>query len=217
MQYVITFLEGLISFISPCMLPLLPVYISYFAGDANKKHRTLTRALGFVIGFTAVFTSMGLFAGTLGGWLMRYNKVVNIICGVIVILLGISYIKGAELMLLGRGGRKVAVNGFFSSVMFGAVYSVTLTPCVGVFLGSALMMASTAGSSAKGAALLLVYSLGLGVPFLISAVLIEKLNSAFAAIKRNYGIINTVCGIFLIFIGVMMAFGLMNRFMGMFM
>ena len=67
MQYVITFLEGLISFISPCMLPLLPVYISYFAGDANKKHRTLTRALGFVIGFTAVFTAMGLFAGTLGG------------------------------------------------------------------------------------------------------------------------------------------------------
>ena len=216
MQYVITFLEGIISFISPCMLPMLPVYVTYFAGDADKKRSTFTRALGFVLGFTVVFTAMGLFAGTLGTFLIRYKRAVNIVCGLIVAVFGVGYITGAQTMLFGGASKKVSVNGFFSAVLFGMIYSVSLTPCVGVFLGSALMMASTAGSSAVGAALLLTYSLGMGLPFLISAVLIERLNSAFSVIKSNYGKINFVCGMFMIFIGAIIALWLMDTLLGMF-
>ena len=90
MQYAITFLEGLISFISPCMLPMLPLYISYFAGNTNKKNYTLLRAAAFVLGFTLVFTALGLFAGTLGSALTRYRQIVNLVCGAIVILFGLS-------------------------------------------------------------------------------------------------------------------------------
>jgi len=215
-QYIITFLEGVISFISPCMLPMLPLYISYFAGNADKKHHVFLRAAGFVLGFTAVFSLLGVFAGTIGAFLSEYRTAVNAVSGAVVILFGLSYLDVIRLPFFKgmQGGRKV--TGFFSSVLFGVIYSVSLTPCVGAFLGSALMMASSSGTAAKGFFLLFVYSLGLGVPFLLSAVLIERLNSAFRFIKKHYRIINLVCGIFLIFVGLMMAFGLMNRVLAVF-
>ena len=96
------------------------------------------------------------------------------------------------------------------------IYSVSLTPCVGAFLGSALMLASTSGTAVQGVLLLLVYSLGLGVPFLLSAVLIEKLSTAFAFIKRHYRVVNLVCGGFLIVVGIMMAFGWMSALLAVF-
>ena len=92
MQYFILFLEGIITFISPCLLPMLPVYISYFSGGADKKQRTFARALGFVIGFTLVFTAMGLFAGTMSLLMTKYQKIVNIVCGLVVINFGIRYL-----------------------------------------------------------------------------------------------------------------------------
>ena len=113
-------------------------------------------------------------------------------------------------------GRMGNVNSILSALLFGMIYSVSLTPCVGAFLGSALMLASSTGGAAKGALLLLTYSAGLGVPFLFSAVLIEKLNGAFALIKKNYKLINTVCGVFLIIVGLMMAFGVLNRLLALF-
>jgi len=216
MQYLITFLEGIISFISPCMLPMLPLYISYFAGNADKRHHVLLRALAFVLGFTAVFTALGLFAGTLGAFLTRYQTVVNIVGGVVVILFGLSYLEVIHLPFFKgmKGGKEI--GGVFSAFLFGMIYSVSLTPCVGAFLGSALMLASTTGGAAQGALLLLAYSLGLGVPFLLSAVLIDKLNTAFTWIKRHYRVINLISGIFLIVVGVMMALGMMNVVMSMF-
>lgn len=90
MDFLITFLEGLISFISPCMLPLLPLYISYFAGGADKKHKVFARAFSFVAGFTIIFSLLGLFAGTLGAFLKQYQSAVNIVCGIIIILFGLS-------------------------------------------------------------------------------------------------------------------------------
>ena len=93
LQYLITFLEGIISFISPCMLPLLPLYISYFAGKADKKGHIFLRAGFFVLGFTVVFTALGLFAGTLSGFLATYGRIINIVCGIIVILFGLSYLE----------------------------------------------------------------------------------------------------------------------------
>ncbi len=210
MQYIITFLEGVISFISPCMLPMLPVYISYFSGGADKKQRTFSSALGFVTGFTLIFTAMGSFAGTMSLLLMKYQRIVDIICGLVVISFGIRYLGVLPMPHLKGMTTSKRIEGFFSAVLFGMIYSVSLTPCVGVFLGSALMMASSAASSLKGAALLMAYSLGLGVPFLISALMLEKLNAAFAVVKKHYGKVNLICGIFLVFVGVMMMLGWMG-------
>lgn len=214
MQYILTFLEGFISFISPCMLPMLPIYISYFAGNADKKHKTLLKVFGFILGFTLVFTALGLFAGTIGGLLTKYQTAVNIVSGAIVILFGLSYIEIIHLPFFkGMKGEHKEISGFFSSMLFGVIFSVSLTPCVGAYLGSALMLASSTGDAVKGTLLLLTYSLGLGVPFFVSAILIDKLNSIFGFIKRHYKLINNICGIFLILVGILMMCGLLNVFM----
>lgn len=216
MQFVITFLEGLISFISPCMLPILPLYISYFAGGADKKHRVFLRALSFIAGFTLVFSLLGLFAGTLGAFLARYRTAVNIISGLIVVVFGLSYLDIIKLPFFKGMQKGRTANSVISAFLFGIIYSVSLTPCIGAFLGSALMLASASGTALRGVMLLVTYSLGLGVPFVISAVLIEKLNSAFAFIKRNYRVINICCGLFLIAVGVLMMFGLMSAVISVF-
>ncbi len=210
MEFAITFLEGFISFISPCMLPLLPLYISYFAGGADKKHKVFLRALSFVLGFTVVFSLLGLFAGTLGAFLREYRTAVNIVLGALIIIFGLSYLEVIRLPFFKgiRNGR--TADTVVSAFLFGIVYSVSLTPCIGAFLGSALALAGASGTALKGVLLLVTYSLGLGVPFLISALLIERLNTAFTFIKRNYRVINIVCGSFLILMGLLMALGQMD-------
>lgn len=214
MQYVISFLEGIITFISPCLLPMLPIYISYFAGGGERtSRRTLVNALGFVLGFTILFTAMGALAGTLGSFLIKHQTAVNIISGIIVIFFGLSYLDVFRLNIF-RGSRFTMDSdnmGFVSSILFGVIFSVGWTPCVGAFLGSALMLASQQGHVLTGVLMLLCYSLGLGIPFLISAVLIDKLKSAFAFIKKNYKIINIICGLLLILVGILMATGTMGR------
>ncbi|MBQ8514806.1 MAG: sulfite exporter TauE/SafE family protein [Ruminococcus sp.] len=216
MQYLITFLEGIISFISPCMLPMLPVYISYFAGNADKKQHTFSRAAAFVLGFTVVFSLLGLFAGTLGAFLTEYKTAVNIVCGLLVIAFGLSYLNVFQIPFFKGIQGSHEINSIFSAFLFGVIYSVSLTPCVGAFLGSALMMASASGTALQGVLLLVTYSLGLGVPFLLSAILIEKLNTAFLFIKKHYKIINLISGIFLIVTGLAIALGWMNRLMAFF-
>ena len=218
MQYFISFLEGIITFISPCLLPMLPVYVTYFAaGGEGGTARTLKNALGFVLGFTLVFTAMGALAGTLGGFLTEHQTAVNIVTGGIVIFFGLNYLGIIKLNLFGgmRRGTDVSRLGFFSSVLFGMVFSLGWTPCVGAFLGSALMLASQQGKAMVGIIMLLCYSLGLGIPFVLSAVLIDHLKGAFNFIKRNYGVINRVCGALLIIVGLFMATGMMNRLLGM--
>ena len=214
MQYVISFLEGIVTFISPCLLPMLPIYISYFAGGGERTTgKTLRCASGFVLGFTAVFVAMGALAGTVGSFLIRYQTVVNIVLGSIVVLFGLNFLGVLNLNLFKgmRGVVKTRDMNFLSAFVFGVVFSVGWTPCVGVFLGSALMLASQQGSAVMGTLMLLSYSLGLGVPFLVSAVLIDQLKSAFTFIKRNYGVINKVCGGLLIVVGVLMATGMLTR------
>ena len=214
MQYFISFLEGMITFISPCLLPMLPVYLSYFAGGGEHTLRsTLRGALGFVAGFTAVFVCMGALAGTVGSALRQYQTAVNIVSGAVVILFGLNYLGVLRLNLFrGPGGTAGEGGmGFFPAVLFGVIFSLGWTPCVGAFLGSALMLASQQGHVAQGMLMLLLYSLGLGVPFLLSAVLIDYLKSAFGWIKAHYRGINLVCGGFLVLVGVLMATGLMGR------
>ena len=214
MQYVISFLEGIITFISPCLLPMLPIYISYFAGGGERStKKTLTTALGFVLGFTVLFVAMGALAGTLGSFLTRYQTAVNILSGAVVILFGLNFLGVLNINLFQgmRSGVDTKDMSFFSAVLFGIVFSVGWTPCVGAFLGSALMLASQQGSTMVGMGMLLCYSLGLGVPFLMSAVLIDQMKTAFDFIKRNYDTVNRICGGFLILIGIAMMTGLMGR------
>ena len=214
MQYFVSFLEGIITFISPCLLPMLPVYISYFAGGGERNmRRTLIDAFGFVSGFTVMFVLMGALAGSVGGFLKNYEQTVNIVSGCIVIFFGLNYMGILKINLF-RGNRidvKFDRFGFIASVLFGIVFSIGWTPCVGAFLGSALMLASQQGHVSTGMMMLLCYSLGLGIPFIVSAVLIDKLKSTFDFIKKNYRIVNKICGSLLIVVGIMMATGMMGR------
>lgn len=195
---------------------MLPIYISYFAGGGERSVRkTLSGALGFVLGFTLVFMAMGALAGTLGSFLTRYQTAVNILCGLVVVFFGLNYIGVLNIRLF-RGSRRTMDTsdlGFFSALLFGMIFSIGWTPCVGAFLGSALMLASQQGHVLEGMLMLLAYSMGLGIPFLLSAVLIDRLKSTFDWIKRHYHVINTVCGSLLILIGILMAAGLLGRFL----
>lgn len=195
---------------------MLPIYISYFAGGGERSVRkTLTGALGFVLGFSLVFMAMGALAGTLGSFLTRYQTAVNIVCGLVVVFFGLNYIGFLNIRLFRGGSRSMDTSdlGFFSALLFGMIFSIGWTPCVGAFLGSALMLASQQGHMLEGILMLLAYSMGLGIPFLLSAILIDRLKSTFDWIKGHYRVINTVCGGLLIFIGILMATGLLGRFL----
>lgn len=216
MQYLISFLEGIITFISPCLLPMLPIYISYFVGGGERSvGKTLSGASGFVFGFTLVFMAMGALAGTVGSFLIRYQSAVNLICGLVVAFFGLNYTGILKVSLFRGSSRSMDTSdlGFFSAVLFGMIFSVGWTPCVGAFLGSALMLASQQGHVLEGMLMLLAYSMGLGIPFLFSAVLIDRLKTTFDWIKSHYRVINILCGCLLIIIGILMATGLLGRFL----
>ena len=189
MPYFVTFLEGLVTFLSPCLLPMLPIYLSYFAGGSPEQspRRVLKNALAFVLGFTVLFVLMGGFAGTIGALFSRYQTAVNVVCGLVVICFGLHFLGLFDLPFFrgSRGFHRTQDTGFFSALLF--------------------------GSALEGILLLLCYSIGLGVPFLLSALLLQSLRDAFQWIKAHYGIINRVCGVLLILIGLLMATGMMNR------
>ena len=214
MQYLISFLEGIITFISPCLLPMLPIYISYFAGGGQRTTaKTLKNSLGFVLGFTVTFMTMGALAGTVGSFLRQYQTWVNIVSGLVVIFFGLNFLGVFKLNLF-RGAaqfQNTGNMGFFSALLFGIIFSVGWTPCVGAFLGSALMLASQQGHVIEGMLMLLAFSMGLGIPFVISAVLIDYLKTAFSWIKKNYKTINIISGSLLVLIGIAMATGLLGR------
>jgi len=211
MQYFISFLEGIITFISPCILSMIPVYITYFANGEENKKKSVVNAIGFVIGFTIVFVALGAFAGVLGSFLIKYDTLVNIITGLIVVIFGLNFMGVLKIGVLNKTKKaqvEIKGAGFGSSILFGVVFSIGWTPCVGAFLGSALMLASQQGTVMQGVIMLVLYSVGLGIPFVISAFLIDRLKSLFDVIKRNYRIINIVSGGILVVVGVMMMTGL---------
>ena len=220
MTYLISFLEGIITFISPCLLPMLPIYLLYFAGENRQGNtaKTLVNAVGFVLGFTCVFVLMGAFAAGIGGLLRQHQTAVNVITGLIVVIFGLNFMGVLNVGFL-NGTHKLQTRvkelGFFSAILFGIVFSIGWTPCVGTFLSSALLLASQQGSVWQGVGMLLVYSLGLGIPFILSAVLIDRLKGTFQFIKSHYLVVNRVCGALLVAVGIVMMTGLMNRLLGM--
>lgn len=211
-----TTVEGLVTFVSPCVLPMLPVYVLYFAGggEGGSQRRTLLRAFCFVGGFTALFVALGVFAGAAGSLLVAYRAQVNAVMGLVMIVFGLHYAGVLRIAALERTVRpnvRVEANGYASCAALGFIFAVGWSPCTGTFLGSAMMMAAGQGRVAAGVALLLCYSLGLAVPFVLCALLIDQLKGAFAVIKRHYGVINRACGVFLIAVGVLMMTGWFSR------
>lgn len=214
MQYIIVFLEGIITFVSPCLLPMLPVYISFFAHGENNRRKTLYNALAFIAGFTAVFLLLGAFAGTVGAMLQRYKTAVNIITGGIVVILGLNFSGLLQIGFLNRTKKldmEIKSESVFSTFLFGMVFSIGWTPCVGAFLGSALMLASERGTAWEGVLMLFVYSMGLGIPFILSALLLDKLKETFQFIKKHYLWINRIAGILLVIVGISMMTGWFGR------
>jgi len=218
MEYFLLFLEGIITFISPCILPLLPLYVSYFVGGnedgVKSKYNALVNSLGFVLGFTIIFTLLGTLAGTFGSFIKEQSVIINVLGGFIVVLFGANYMGIFKIPFLGRSLRmnaEIKTFKFLSSILFGMIFAIGWTPCVGTFLGTALMIAVNSQDIIKGALMLLVYSIGLGIPFVICAILIDKLKETFNFIKRNYKVINRISGIILVIIGISIMTGYLNK------
>ena len=208
MDYVFTFIEGFASFISPCVLPMLPIYISYFIGEDNKKvSKAVINSIGFVLGFSIVFILLSIFASSFGGIISNNIKYVKIAFGIIIILLGLNYMEIIKINLLNKSkviNKKVKDLNFIKSLVFGMIFSISWTPCIGTFLASALLLIAKNQDMVKGILLMIIYSIGLGIPFIISAVLLEKLKEAFNFIKKHYDIIKKISGIILIIMGIYM-------------
>ena len=210
MDYIFTFLEGIASFISPCILPMLPIYISYFLGKDNKKtSKAVINSIGFVLGFTIIFILLSIFASSFGGVISENIKYFKIIFGIVIILLGLNYMELIKINFLNRtkmANKSGKDLNFIKAIVFGMLFSISWTPCIGTFLSSALLLIAKNQDMVKGIMLMIVYSIGLGIPFIISAALLEKLKEVFDFIKKHYGIIKKISGLILIIMGIYMIF-----------
>ncbi len=210
MEYLLTFLEGLASFISPCLLPMLPIYISYFMGEEEKsKKKALINSVGFVLGFTIVFLVLSILASTAGYFIGSYTKYIKIAFGIIIIILGFNYMEILKLKFLNKTKGIQIKNknlNFFKAILFGILFSISWTPCIGTFLSSALLLIAKEQELIKGIVLMVLYSIGLGIPFIISVILIEKLKEVFDFIKRNYKKVKLISGLILIGMGIYIIF-----------
>lgn len=210
MEFLFTFLEGIASFISPCVLPMLPIYISYFAGkEDSKTSRGLLNSIGFVIGNTIIFILFAIIASHAGALALGIQKYIKILFGVVIIILGLNYMGILKIKFLNKEIRikkRIDDFTFFKTILFGMMFSISWTPCIGSFLGSALLLIANKQNILQGILLMLVYSIGFGIPFIISAVLIEKLKNFYNLIKKNYKIIKIISGVILIVMGVYVIF-----------
>jgi len=206
MEALLVFIEGFLAFISPCILPLLPVYIVYLAGkkDEENKKTLILNTLGFILGFTIVFVAMGATASGIGCLLASHKLLVQQISGIIIIVFGLHYMGVLKIGFLNRDRRFSAKTDnltVLSSVLFGMAFSLGWTPCIGPLLGAALTMAASKDTIWHGMLLLLVFSAGLGIPFFLAALLMEKLKSVFDFFKRHLRAITFISGLLLIIVG----------------
>lgn len=214
----VAFAAGTLSFLSPCVLPLIPGYLSFMTGlsaaeiaEGRSWTRVLAPAVLFVLGFSAVFVSLGATASVLGRFLANYRDAIEVVAGVAVIAFGILMLGIIKVpWLYGEARADMQRSRSFgrgAAFVMGAAFAAGWTPCVGPILGSILTMAGSTGSVGKGALLLVFYSLGLGVPFVLVAVLFGRLAGAMRWLNRHALIINRVAGSLLIAVGVLILTG----------
>lgn len=212
MDYLLTFIEGIASFISPCLLPMVPIYISYFIGEDqedNKNNKAISNSIGFVLGFTIVFLVLSIFASQLGSVLSNNIRYIKIFFGIVIIILGLNYMGLLRINFLNKTKMKNLNTknfNFYKAILFGILFSVSWTPCIGTFLSSALLLIAKQQDTLKGIIMMLLYSIGLGIPFIVSAILIEKLKNVFDYIKKHYDVIKRISGVILIIAGIYMIF-----------
>lgn len=222
----IAVLAGSASFFSPCVLPLLPTYLGYLAGvtagnfsgqPAVARKVLLLNALAFIFGFATVFVGLGLSASALGRLLLQYQHILRQAGGLLVILFGLHMAGILNIPLLLRekkAGFKPGKAGLFNSLLLGMAFSFGWTPCVGPVLGTILVMASNSASLTTGALLLAAYSLGLALPFLAAAFFVDAVIKFTAKWSRFFPLVNTLTGVLLIVVGLLLFTGYLNMLPG---
>ncbi len=211
------FVAGLLSFLSPCVLPLIPSYVTYITGlsfgDLKAEHpshkvreKTMLHSLLFIAGFTVVFVLLGASATYLGGFMQEHMNVFRKVGGVMIVLFGVHVTGIFDLGIL-LGEKRFTIHrrpaGYLGSFVIGLAFAAGWTPCIGPILASILIVAATEGEVYHGMALLLVYSLGLGTPFFLSSLALHRFLVFFNRYKKHIRIMEIVTGVFLIIIGIM--------------
>ena len=203
---------GVVSFLSPCVLPLVPGYLAAVSGVSPAERRRavdarlIARSLLFVATFSVIFVLLGLSATAAGEFLFDHRPTLNKVAGVAIVLMGLLFIASAWVTRLNREWRPTGLierAGRGGPVVAGAAFALAWTPCVGPTLGAILGLASTQDGTGRGAALLLFYSAGLAVPFLFSAVAFNAAQRAFGWVKRHYAAIQVAAGVILVAMGVL--------------
>lgn len=208
------FAAGLVSFFSPCVLPLIPAYIGYISGGSQNQRKIISRSLGFILGFTIVFISMGATATFIGQYILMNKFLLMKIGGSILVLLGLNMtgLLPINLLAVERRKRMPKSINWFSSILIGMVFAAGWTPCIGPLLGSVLVYASQASTLYQGIFYLLVYSMGIGIPFFISAVLFKQIDGLIKKFGKGSIIIKKLAGLIIIIFGLLMFFNRLDIF-----
>jgi len=224
-SFLFAFVAGVLSFVSPCVLPLVPSYLSVVTGlsfdemtgrlDAATRRRALVHASLFIAGFSAVFIGLGLSASALGRLLLAQRSWLPQAGGLVIVLLGLYILATPWLPGLAREARLIHLKqrpaGYAGSVLVGMAFAAGWTPCIGPTLGAILTYGATAERSGAATALLVVYSLGLGLPMLLAAVAFNQFLTVFGRVKRYMPVVTTASGLLLVAVGVMTLTGTLTR------
>jgi cytochrome c-type biogenesis protein len=218
--YILLFVEGVLAFISPCILPLIPIYLVYITGQTgNGRKKLITNTLGFILGFTIVFVTLGATATLLGALFKENQLLIQRISGIIIIIMGFNYLGVLKIPFINISG-KFKVNtsnlSFMSSILFGISFSFCWSACLSSILGSAFMIAANEDTVYEGMFMLFIFSMGLAVPFFITAMIFDKLTKVFVFIKTHYTTIKVLSGLLLIAVGLSLALDLFDYWTGIF-
>lgn len=204
------FLAGLMSFLSPCVLPLATGQIMYITGTLvegelkSRKRFALKQTIGFIIGFTIVFSLLGISAGALGRVLIIYKGVFLKLSGIFIVIMGLNILGVFKFRLGGkRIKRPQGINSWWGALFMGIAFGIGWTPCVGPILGAILFYAGSQGTVAKGAYLLVIYSMGLSIPFLITALLIDRISAVWNKVSGYTQLLMKLSGVLIIILGIM--------------
>jgi cytochrome c-type biogenesis protein len=213
----ISFSAGLISFLSPCVLPLVPGYLSFITGfglNANKssrKSKALIATLLFIAGFTFVFVCIGMFFGGIGGWFISYGRIIERIMGLFVIALGISYLGFWNLFKREYRFRTPVKQGLIGAPLLGALFAIGWTPCIGPTLAAVQTLAFNQATVSRGAILSAFYGFGVGLPFLFITFALEKALVSVSWLRKRQALFIKMGGLLLIIIGILLATGLWSE------